>query len=74
MFVLVGGRGKTLDKDYFKKRGGMRTVSSLCIVTGGRNNLPKIHTHKWTEKQTAKLFSHPNHYRSNDLKAVISII
>lgn len=57
--VLVDGRGRTLDKDYFKW-GDMRTVSSLGIVTGGRNNPPKIHTHKWTEKQTAKVSSHHN--------------
>lgn len=43
VFVLVDGRGRTLDKDYFKC-GEMRTVSSLGIMTGGRNNPPKIHT------------------------------
>lgn len=45
-----------VDKDYFKW-GDMRTATSLDIVTGDRDNLPKIHTNKWTEKQRAKLSS-----------------
>lgn len=59
VFVLVDGRWKIMDKDYYKK-GWHEDSVSLGIVTGGRNNLPKMHTHKWTEKQTAKLSSHHN--------------